>query len=259
MVDWLRHLALALLRPDPSARETGLLRTLLRRPPLFDLLSAFCQLKDARRQAAIGKTYAIGDEYHRDVQDYNAGRTVDKAVSRTRRAEPLFRILAETPGEPTREKLLLIGPRNVHELLLAWVHGWRWENITGIDLYSTNPKIKVMNMEAMTFADASFDAMLSSNTLAYAADTNAALSEMARVLKPGGRAVFAATYCPGEKRFLGNAVSGEMILAMLRGLGLELFHHHARDKTNALGLPQTVHYFGVRKPSGLPAFDSIKW
>lgn len=259
MLTWLRYLMLAAFRPDPSARETSLLRTMLRRPRFFDLLSAFCQLRDLRRQAAINARYSVDDEYHRDVQDYNASRTAEKVVSRTRRAESLFRILESTPVDITRERLLLIGPRNVHELLMAWVHGWSWSNISGIDLYSTNPKIQVMNMEAMTFPDSSIDAILSANTLAYAADTRAALAEMARVLKPGGRAAFGATYCPGESRFRGNAMSGNMILAILRDLNLELFHHHAQDKTNALGLPQTVHYFGVRKPPAQVGFDTLKW
>lgn len=259
MVTWLRQLALAVLRPDPMAREPGLARVLLRQPRLFDLVSAFWQLRDAGRQAAIGANYSLDDDYHRDVQDYNAGRTVEKVVSRTRRAEPLLRILADAPADPANERLLLIGPRNVHEVLLAWVHGWRWKKIEGIDLYSTNPKIAVMNMEAMTYADNSFDAILSSNTLAYAADTQVAIAEMARVLKPGGRAVFGATYCPGADRFRGNAIAGEAILGMLREAGLQLFHHHSNDKINTLGLQQTVHFFGVRKPLAVPPFDAIKW
>jgi hypothetical protein len=50
-----------------------------------------------------------------------------------------------------------VGPRNVQELFLAWTFGFKWKNIVGIDLYSTNKKIKVINMNNTNFAEETFD------------------------------------------------------------------------------------------------------
>jgi SAM-dependent methyltransferase len=146
--------------------------------------------------------------------------------------------------------------RNVHELLIAWLHGCRRKNIEAIDLYSTNPKIRVMNMEAMTFADDTFDAVVMANTLSYSQDTFRCLSEVARVLKPSGRFAFGATYFPQSRDWPGNRVSGNDIRQMLKKLSLAVVF----DKTNSLGGLQTAHIVGTQKidPASL-GFDRIDW
>jgi SAM-dependent methyltransferase len=53
------------------------------------------------------------------------------------------------------------------------------------------------NLEALTFADASFDAVLTSEVLEHVADLDRALAEIARVLKPGGCHVFTVPSDPG--------------------------------------------------------------
>ncbi len=46
------------------------------------------------------------------------------------------------------------------------------------------------NLEAMTFADASFDLVITSDVMEHVADVDAAIAEIGRVLKPGGAHVF---------------------------------------------------------------------
>jgi SAM-dependent methyltransferase len=48
------------------------------------------------------------------------------------------------------------------------------------------------DLEALPFADASFDAVTAVNSLFYAADMSAAMRELARVTRPGGRVVITA-------------------------------------------------------------------
>ncbi len=59
-----------------------------------------------------------------------------------------------------------------------------------------------MDAENLDFADSAFDAALSALGLMYVPDPNAALAEMYRVLRPGGRAVAAVW---GERRSCGWA------------------------------------------------------
>lgn len=57
------------------------------------------------------------------------------------------------------------------------------------------PNAHVAAAEAVPYADASFDLVLSHEVIEHVADDRAALAEMARVLKPGGRAVI---FCPNR-------------------------------------------------------------
>ncbi|MEK7642588.1 MAG: methyltransferase domain-containing protein [Patescibacteria group bacterium] len=84
-------------------------------------------------------------------------------------------------------KVLSIGPRNEGELLLLFSHGFKWQNIVGIDLFSYSPKIKVMDMHGMTFEDNSFDIITSSRVLSYSKglEVQKAINEIIRVAKNG--------------------------------------------------------------------------
>jgi hypothetical protein len=80
---------------------------------------------------------AESDAHYRSVHTYNAWVTQEKVVTKTRRAQTLYGILSLTRPEPSRDRLLIVGPRNVQELLIAWLYGSSWELMVGIDLYST--------------------------------------------------------------------------------------------------------------------------
>jgi SAM-dependent methyltransferase len=255
----LRYLLRAMRQPEKVASNVGLLRQVLLRPRIFDVVSFLVQFRDVRAVHRVRQTAPAGGFYAR-VANYNAGVTERKVITTTRRAELCYQILSLPPRDVSGESLLIIGPRNMQELLVAWLYGYRWRNIDAIDLYSTNPKIRVMNMEAMTFPDESFDAVVMSNTLAYARDTFLCLSEVARVLKPAGRFVFGATYFPQGQEWPGNRVAGNEIRQMLRKLSLTISFYHAFDKVNSLGGMQTAHILAVQKSDPRnPGFDRIDW
>jgi SAM-dependent methyltransferase len=254
-----RSLLTALRHPEKADADPGLTRRLLLKPGVFDFVSCVMQLRDLRAVGRIRDSLP-GNAFYAKVADYNAGVTERKGITTTRRAEIYYRILSLPPRDLGAERLLIVGPRNVHELFIAWLYGYRWKNIDAIDLYSTNPKIRIMNMEAMTFPDDTFDAIVMSNTLAYAQDTFQCLSEVARVLKPSGRFVFGATYFPQSKDWPGNRVSGNDIRQMLKKLSLAVFFYSAFDKVNTHGGLQTAHIFGTQKSDPQrPGFDRIDW
>jgi ubiquinone/menaquinone biosynthesis C-methylase UbiE len=107
--------------------------------------------------------------------------------------------------------------------------------------------ISVMNMEAMTWPDNAFDVVTMSQTLSYAKDTFAALSEVARVLRPGGRFAFSATVNPGAEVWVEDNVHGGQIAEMLHRLGFEITAHFPSEKINSSGKLQTLHAFAARK------------
>jgi SAM-dependent methyltransferase len=236
----------ALFQPAPCPCPPRPWRNFLRLPIVFDLVSLILQLQQLRRLSHINDEYVVTDELHRASHDYNAGMTKSKRITTTRRAEEFYNILTSSPRDLRNEKLLIVGPRNVLEIYLAWLHGYRWKNISAIDLYSMHEKIQPMNMEDMTFEDETFDAVTMSATLAYAKDTHRALSEVSRVLKKGGRAVLGATYDPGGG-WIGATVRAEEIVTMCRDVGLDIFFYTYEDKINSEKRIQTAHRLGLQK------------
>lgn len=242
-----RYLFNAVFRPAKTQRPAKLIRSILCWPILFDLVSFALQLRDFGRLRGIRDSYGADDSHHRKVQDYNAGVSQGKVITTTRRAEIIYQAIALPSRDTSAERLLIIGPRNVQELFIAWLYGFIWENMEAIDLYSTNPKIQVMNMEAMSFSANQFDAVTMSATLAYAEDTEAVLSEVARVLKPGGRFAFNAVYDPGSLEWPANHIHGATIVDILGKLGLHVYYCDTFDKTNSRGRRQSSHCIAVQK------------
>jgi SAM-dependent methyltransferase len=253
------HLVRAVFQPARRDRPVQVVQSFAGLPRTFDLLSWWLQTCDLRRLRGVGRSYAVDDAHHRSVQDYNAGVTKSKVISTTRRAEHLYRLLAYRRPHIAQDRLLIVGPRNRAELLLAWVHGFSWNNIAAIDLYSVNPKIHVMNMEAMTWPGESFDAVTMANTLSYAADTDRAIGEVARILRPGGHFAFTATYDPGGERWKEDEVAAAQISGMLHDAGFEVEAHVGIDKINSEGRRQTSHDFLARKiPTGEARLDPFR-
>jgi SAM-dependent methyltransferase len=79
---------------------------------------------------------------------------------------------------------IVIGCRNTYELDLLKEKGV--SNVDGIDLYSYNKQITVMDMHNLKFRDNSFDLIYCSHALEHAYDYNKAITEMIRVLRNQG-------------------------------------------------------------------------
>ena len=101
------------------------------------------------------------------------------------RARYLIAKMAEHAAPASR--ILCVGCRNGHELDHLAAAGFA--NTAGIDLHSTDPRIRVMDMHALAFADASFDVVYASHCLEHALDPARAAVEFRRVARPGGLVV----------------------------------------------------------------------
>lgn len=83
-------------------------------------------------------------------------------------------------------KILIIGPRNEHDLYLLRAQGLKMKNIVGLDLISYSPYIKIGDMHQMEFENDTFDAVIFGWTLSYSSEPKKAIDEIIRVTKNGG-------------------------------------------------------------------------
>jgi SAM-dependent methyltransferase len=90
----------------------------------------------------------------------------------------------QTREERATTAILCIGCRNTHELDLFLDAGFG--QVTGIDLFSSEPRIQVMDMHDLQFPDNQFDIVYSCHSLEHSFDPVKAAREFIRIAKPGG-------------------------------------------------------------------------
>ena len=105
------------------------------------------------------------------------------------RPERCLQIVLRHDIDIRRARLLIIGPRNFSELLLAYLYGFSWRNITGVDLYSEFPKVRVGRVEDLPFPKGVFDVVICSGVLGYVARREDAMRSIVSVVRPGGLVV----------------------------------------------------------------------
>lgn len=81
-------------------------------------------------------------------------------------------------------RVLCVGCRNAKEIDYWQFQGFR--NTTGIDLFSSDSRIKIMDMEKMEFSDSSFDVLYAADSFEHAFNQKKAAQEFLRVIKNDG-------------------------------------------------------------------------
>jgi SAM-dependent methyltransferase len=99
-------------------------------------------------------------------------------------------------GTQARDVLHLAPEPGLRQALLA-APGVRW---TGGDLHPDDPGVRPLDVTALPFGDGSFDLAICSHVLEHVVDDAAALRELRRVLRPGGRAVLQQPVDPALDR-----------------------------------------------------------
>lgn len=228
-------------------------REFVRIPFIYDRVSFIIQMWHAKRVLSVGENPRYDDmgqpEHFTKLFNAHVRKVTGTMVMANRKAERHYAIAAMPLRPLGDEKLLSIACRSAHEILLAWSMGFSWKNITAIDLFSSHPKVQVMNMEKLEFEDASFDCVVMANALSETHDVLKAMSEADRVLKPGGRFVFNAMYEPAiVSEWPGAAYGAKEIKQILDDLGLIIYHWNTRTYKNSAGNEEADHIIGVYKP-----------
>jgi SAM-dependent methyltransferase len=102
------------------------------------------------------------------------------------RTDMLIKPLSVIESIDATSRLLIIGPRNEHDLFSAIGNGFGRDKVRGLDLISYSPMIDLGDMHETPYTDAAFDAVVVGWTLSYSRDPVRFAHEMLRIVRPGG-------------------------------------------------------------------------
>ena len=107
-------------------------------------------------------------------------------------------LLKAGAGNDKSQKVLCVGCRNTCEIDALERQGFK--NVVGADLFSSSPKVLVMDMHDLKFDEGSFSILYCAATFEKAYDPSKVAREFIRVLKNGGILVLqvGANYKTGE-------------------------------------------------------------
>ena len=114
--------------------------------------------------------------------------------------EPTPRSVADWAGRPDANRLRVAEINRVdglHDALIVLRHFAASDHSEGAEPGSVVDGVRHEDLTRLTYPDASFDLILTSETLEHVPDLAAALAEIHRVLIPGGRHLFTVPLLPG--------------------------------------------------------------
>jgi SAM-dependent methyltransferase len=100
------------------------------------------------------------------------------------RTPALINMMIEKANPPRNSKILCVGCRNTAEL--DYFQSMGFPHVVGIDLFSEDSRIQVMDMHNLTFGENSFDIVYSSHSLEHSYDIQKVAQEFVRVTRDKG-------------------------------------------------------------------------
>jgi SAM-dependent methyltransferase len=214
------------------------------------LEECYYQLNLARSHRAVrrvlGKTEPKYDVYLRDQLQETLRK---KRLKREVHLEviPLIDMLA-SKYDIAGKSILCIGCRNTDEIRHFRKRGAG--HVIGIDLYSSNPEILIMDMHDLKFPDGSFDVVYSRHSFEHAFDKQRAAQEFMRVLRSDGLVVIEV---PGK--YKGGADYNrfddvdDVLVAFAPSVGDCLWKEYSRKEENADKMDIIRLMFRIKKQS----------
>jgi SAM-dependent methyltransferase len=174
------------------------------------------------------------------------------------RIELLIRPLSVIETVREAKSVLLIGPRNENDLLIASTYlDLPLNCIRGLDLISYSKQIDLGDMHEMPYADNSFDVVICGWTVSYSNSPQQLAREMVRVCKDGGVIAVGLEYSTldeaGYQKLLGYSLA---IPGVERINGVSQINELFRDDIDHLYFSHDAPLKRSHSENGLVAFPS---
>lgn len=159
----------------------------------------------------------------KQIQTLSSEKSVDETIQHNLkslkdfsncRIELLVRPLSVIETVRHARSVLLIGPRNENDLLIASTYlDLPLDCVRGLDLISYSKQIDLGDMHEMPYEDNSFDVVICGWTMSYSNQPKILADEMTRVCRPGGVVAVGVEYSTldeaGYEKLLGYSLSIE--------------------------------------------------
>jgi len=220
---------------ERSVSDVGLFRNICNGPRIFKIVARVLMFIWPHNPKKQQKSVDFEDNKHLEyVHKYTVTQDeVQNTKGSGRRAERYYQIVSLPPRDMSKENVLIIGGKNVVELFIAWIYGFKWENIVGIDLFSLHPKIKIMDMESMSFADETFDNVTMANVYGYQLDPEKCIAEISRILRPGGKLCFNSVFSQDSVLPVYKIRVNELI-TIFKKHNFEIIYHSSENKPSGV-------------------------
>lgn len=137
------------------------------------------------------KLRTAGSDYAFDVTVAHNRKSLGQCNTRI---DLLIKPLSVIELVDDRSSVLVIGPRNEHDLFTLVAHGFNPAKIRGLDLISYSPRIDLGDMHATPYGDSTWDVIICGWTLSYSSTPRRFAEEMVRIAKPGALVAIAVEY-----------------------------------------------------------------
>lgn len=139
-------------------------------------------LKDSEQHTKELFNKVIADEEYKEYLKLQLNRTLHKKnETYFIRAAYFADQLKNELKIPKKSKILCVGCRDANEINIIRKAGF--PRVMGIDLYSDDSSILIMDMHKMEFEDNTFDVIVSSHSLEHSFDAEKVVKEIIRVAK----------------------------------------------------------------------------
>jgi len=201
---------------DSYQHEASVYRQILRKPIPYKILCKIAQLMTFRLIRRPNILQTTDPELNHVISYTLEQNKVNNVYGSSRRMQPYYHLAEVFSGKPLSDcSLLVVGPKFVVELILAWTYGFRWSKISAIDLIQTHRKISLANVD--TYITASrFDVIVMANVFGYNSDPFGCLDSLCSCLLPGGLLIFNSSFIQSHDSIEGIPISSTLKAQDLR-------------------------------------------
>lgn len=201
---------------DSYIHEASLFRLFLRKPIPYKIICKVAQIS-SRKYIENPKTYSTNDDSLVKTIDYTLTQNKqNKVYGSSRRMQTYYHLSEVFQTKPLSEcNILIVGPKFIVELILAWTYGFKWKNIDAIDLIQCHPKIKLANVDDFS-SRRKYDVIVMSNVFGYNNNPDGCLASLSSALKEDGLLVYNSAFMRDHANIDGIAKSSMLTSSELK-------------------------------------------
>lgn len=196
--------------------EASFLRQLIRKPIPYKVICKIAQLYSFRH-IQRPNVLQTSDPFLLKTIEYTLRQIrSNKVYGSARRMQNYYHLAEVFQSKSLSEcNVLIVGPKFIVELILAWTYGFKWSKIHAIDIIQNNPKILLADVDNFV-CEHQYDVIVMANVFGYNNNPTGCLDSLSNCLADKGLLVFNSAFLPNLKHNLDTPLSSSLDEPALR-------------------------------------------